>query len=167
VLRAIGPTQARVTDKMPYNFLWAGLIHLALPSATIIHVRRAPIDTALSIHQTLFNPHVAFPTGGPELVAYFRTWRRLTDHWRAVLPPERFVEVEYEALTEAPEPQIRRLIDACGLSWSDACLSPERNGRVVKTASRWQARQKIYRGAVERWRRYEPWLGDLRPLLQA
>jgi tetratricopeptide (TPR) repeat protein len=167
VLRAIGPTQARVTDKMPYNFLWAGLIHLALPSATIIHVRRAPIDTALSIHQTLFNPHVAFPTGGPELVAYFHTWRRLTDHWRAVLPPERFVEVEYEALTEAPEPQIRRLIDACGLSWSDACLSPERNGRVVKTASRWQARQKIYRGAVERWRRYEPWLGELRPLLQA
>jgi len=165
VLRAIGPQAARVTDKMPFNFLWAGLIHLALPSATIIHVRRAAIDTALSIHQTLFNPNVAFPTGGPELVAYLRTYQRLTDHWRQVLQPDRFVEVEYEALTAEPEPQIRRLLQTCGLAWDDACLHPERNTRVVKTASRWQARQKIYRGAVERWRRYEPWLGDLRPLL--
>src|SRR5262249_35076586 len=81
VLRTIGPKAARVTDKMPFNFLWAGLIHLALPRATIIHCRRAAIDTALSIHQTLFHPGLAFPTGGAKLIAYFRSYRRLTDHW--------------------------------------------------------------------------------------
>ncbi len=74
VLREIGPKAARVTDKMPFNFLWAGLIHLAFPRATIIHCRRAAIDTALSIHQTHFHPGLAFPTGGGELVAYFRSF---------------------------------------------------------------------------------------------
>jgi tetratricopeptide (TPR) repeat protein len=165
VLRAIGPKSARVTDKMPFNFLWAGLIHLAFPRATIIHCRRAAIDTGLSIHQTLFHPGLAFPTGGSKLVAYFRSYQRLTDHWRRVLPAERFIEVEYEDLTREPEPVIRRIIAGCGLPWEDACLRPERNPRAVKTPSKWQTRQPIYRDSVERWRRYEPWLGPLRALL--
>jgi tetratricopeptide (TPR) repeat protein len=165
VLRAIGPKAARATDKMPFNFLWAGLIHLAFPRATIIHCRRAAIDTALSIHQTLFHPSLAFPTGGTKLVAYFRSYQRLTDHWRRVLPADRFIEVEYEELTREPEPVIRRIIAGCGLVWDDACLRPERNPRPVKTPSKWQTRQPIYRNSVERWRRYEPWLGPLRPLL--
>ncbi|MGO9673255.1 MAG: tetratricopeptide repeat-containing sulfotransferase family protein [Methylocella sp.] len=165
VLRAVGPKAARVTDKMPFNFLWAGLIHLALPRATIIRCRRNAIDTALSIHQTLFHPGLAFPTGGVELVAYFRSYRRLTDHWRRVLPPDRLIEVDYEDLTRAPEPAIRRIIACCGLAWDDACLRPERNPRAVKTPSKWQTRQPIYRNSVERWRRYEPWLGPLRALL--
>jgi tetratricopeptide (TPR) repeat protein len=165
LLRAIGPKAVRVTDKMPFNFLWAGLIHLAFPRATIIHCRRAVIDTALSIHQTHFHPSMAFPTGGAELVAYFESYRRLTDHWRSVLPADRFIEVDYEELTRAPEPAIRRIIASCGLSWHNACLRPEQNRRAVKTPSKWQARQPIYRNSVERWRRYEPWLGPLRALL--
>jgi tetratricopeptide (TPR) repeat protein len=165
VLRAIGPKSARVTDKMPFNFLWAGLIHIAFPRATIIHCRRAAIDTGLSIHQTLFHPGLAFPTGGSKLVAYFRSYQRLTEHWRRVLPADRFIEVEYEDLTREPEPVIRRIIAGCGLPWEDACLRPERNPRAVKTPSKWQTRQPIYRDSVERWRRYEPWLGPLRALL--
>ena len=165
VLRAIAPKAARMTDKMPFNFLWAGLIHVAFPRATIIHCRRAAIDTALSIHQTHFHPSLAFPTGGAELVAYFRNYQRLMDHWRSVLPADRLIEVDYEELTRAPEPVIRRIIAACGLSWHDACLRPESNPRAVKTPSKWQTRQPIYRTSVARWRRYEPWLGPLRALV--
>jgi tetratricopeptide (TPR) repeat protein len=165
LLQAIAPKAARVTDKMPFNFLWAGLIHLAFPRATIIHCRRAAIDTALSIHQTHFHPALAFPTGGAELVAYFRGYRRVTDHWRRVLPAEQFIEIDYEELTRVPEPAIRRIIASCGLPWDDACLRPEQNPRAVKTPSKWQTRQPIYRNSVERWRRYEPWLGPLRVLL--
>ncbi len=165
VLRAIAPTAARVTDKMPFNFLWAGLIHVAFPRAIIIHCRRAAVDTALSIHQTFFHPVLAFPTGGAELVAYFRSYQRLIDHWRSVLPADRFIEVDYEDLTRAPEPVIRRIIAACGLAWHDACLQPECNPRAVKTPSKWQTRQPIYRTSVARWRRYEPWLGPLRALV--
>ena len=165
VLRTIAPRATRVTDKMPFNFLWAGLIHLALPRATLIHCRRAAVDTALSIHQTHFHPSLAFPTGGADLVAYFRSYQRVVEHWRRVLPADRFIEIDYEALTEAPEPAIRRIVAACGLPWHDACLHPERNPRSVKTPSKWQTRQPIYRHSVARWRRYEPWLGPLRALL--
>jgi tetratricopeptide (TPR) repeat protein len=161
VLRAIAPKAARVTDKMPFNFLWAGLIHVAFPRAIIIHCRRSAVDTALSIHQTHFHPGFAFPTGGKDLVTYFHNYQRLIDHWKRVLPADRFIEVDYEELTNAPEPVIRRMIAACGLPWDNACLRPESNPRAVKTPSKWQTRQPIYRTSVARWRRYEPWLGPL------
>jgi tetratricopeptide (TPR) repeat protein len=166
LLRAIAPKAARVTDKMPFNFLWAALIHLAFPRGIIIHCRRAAVDTALSIHQTYFTPSLAFPTGGVELVAYFRDYQRLVDHWRKVLPADRFLEVDYEELTHEPEPVTRQIIAACGLAWNDACLRPESNPRAVRTPSKWQTRQPIYRTSVARWRRYEPWLGPLRALVQ-
>jgi len=165
VLRAIAPKAARVTDKMPFNFLWTGLIHLAFPRATVIHCRRTAVDTALSIHQTHFHPSLAFPTGGAELVEYFRSYQRLIDHWRRVLPTDRFIEVDYEELTSVPEPVIRRIIAACGLAWHHSCLRPECNPRAVKTPSKWQTRQPIYRTSVARWRRYEPSLGPLRALV--
>ena len=166
LLREISPTAARVTDKMPFNFLWAGLIHVAFPRAIIIHCRRVAVDTALSIHQTHFHPSLAFPTGGPELVSYFRSYQRLIEHWRSVLPPNRFIEVDYEDLTRTPVPVIRRIVAACGVRWHDACLHPESNSRAVKTPSKWQTRQPIYRSSVARWRRYEPWLGPLRALVK-
>jgi hypothetical protein len=82
-----------------------------------------------------------------------------------VLPADRFIEVNYEDLTRAPEAVIRRIIAACGLSWNESCLHPESNPRAVKTPSKWQTRQPIYRTSVERWRRYEPWMGPLRALV--
>jgi Flp pilus assembly protein TadD len=164
-IRPFAPGAARITDKMPFNFIWAGLIHLVFPHAAIIHCRRSPIDTALSIHQTHFSARLDFPTGGEDLVSYYRVYERLMAHWRRVLPADRFLEVDYETLTARPEPIIRRIVACCGLPWDEACLYPERNERVVRTASKWQARQPIYRTAVERWRRYEPFLGPLRDLL--
>ncbi len=165
VLRGIAPKAKRVTDKMPFNFIWAGLIHLTFPRAILIHCRRTVVDTALSVHQTHFHPSLAFPTGGAELVAYFRSYERLIEHWRSVLPADRFIEVDYDKLTGAPEPAIREMIAGCGLEWHDACLHPESNRRAVKTPSKWQTRQPIYRTSVDRWRRYEPWLGPLGALI--
>ena len=107
MLRSAGKGAGRVTDKMPLNFQWAGLVHMALPRATLIHCRRNLVDTALSIHQTHFNPRMWFPTGGAALVGYIRAYERLCAHWRAVLPPQRFIEVDYEALVARPEPVIR------------------------------------------------------------
>lgn len=163
-LRALAPQALRVADKMPLNVLWAGLIHLSAPRATLIFCRRSLIDTALSIHRTYFNPRTAFPTGGPALVTLCRAVERLRAHWRAVLPSDRFVEVEYEQLVLHPEREIRRVIDACRLPWEDACLRPELNPRTIKTPSKWQARQPVNRSAVDSWRRYAPWLNELATL---
>ena len=165
LLKSVAPRLTRrVTDKMPLNFQWAGLIHLALPRATLVHCRRSPIDTALSIHQTHFNPRLLFPTGGAALVGFIRAYQRLCAHWRRVLPPDRFIEIDYEKLVNEPQPTIRRILDAAGLEWDESCLFPERNARAVKTPSKWQARQPIYRHAIGRWYSYENFLGPLASL---
>jgi tetratricopeptide (TPR) repeat protein len=163
-LRSLGPGAKRVTDKALANFMLLGFIHRVFPNATLIHCRRNPIDTAFSIFTTNFERHFAYASNRSDLVFFTRQHQRLIAHWREVLPADRFVEVDYEALIADPETHARRLIAACGLEWNDACLEPHRNPRAIKTASLWQARQPIYRTSVERWRRYEPWLGELREL---
>ena len=167
LLRQIGPQALRVTDKAPFNFEFLGQLRLVLPNARIIHCRRRPIDTGLSIFFMNFPDHQRYAWDQGDIVFQYRQYERLMDHWRRVLAPERFTEVQYETLIADREAETRRLIAFCGLDWDDACLSPERNERKVQTSSLWQARQPVYKTSVERWRRYEPLLGELRGLLPA
>lgn len=167
VLRGIAPAAARVTDKQPFNLFWLGSIHMAFPRARIIHCRRNPIDTCLSIYCNHFAGVWDFAADFGDLAFFYPEYLRLMAHWRAVLPADRLLDVDYEALTADPETVTRRLIAFCGLDWNDVCLRPEQNRRAVKTASLWQARQPVYRDSVERWRNYEPWIGELQTLLPA
>ncbi len=161
-LDGIDPKAARVTDKDTFNFIWIGIIRRALPRARIIHVRRNPIDNAVSLYTTYFVNRRLFFVGNREnLALYCENYLRLMDHWRAVLPPERFMEIDYEALVRDRENETRRLVEFCGLPWDEACLYPEKNTRAIDTASLWQARQPVYTSSLERWRNYAPWLGAL------
>jgi tetratricopeptide (TPR) repeat protein len=167
LLRTVSAEALRVTDKMPLNLLLVGAIHALFPNARIFHCRRHPVDTCISIYSLYFATQMDFASSKENLAFYYRQCERLVDHWRQVLPADRFFEVEYEALTANPEPLARQMIAFCGLDWDEACLRPEDNERTVNTASVWQVRQPIYRSSTERWRRYEPWLGALRELLPA
>jgi len=86
-------------------------------------------------------------------------------HWHTLLPRDRLIDVQYESLVTDRNIETRRIIGGVGLAWADACLNPERNQRIVRTATVWQARQPVYTGSLERWRRYENWLGELRDLV--
>ncbi len=149
---------------MPVNFLVLGLIHLALPRARIIHCRRNPLDTCLSIYSTPMGNPVDFAHERANLVFYYEQYLKLMAHWRQVIPPEGLLEIDYESLVTDPAPVTRALIDFCGVEWDEACLLPERNRHVIVTPSVWQARQPVYRSAVGRWKRYEPWLGVFKKL---
>jgi hypothetical protein len=164
VLKAIDPDAQRVTDKMPNNFMALGLIHRVLPNARIVCLRRNAIDNCLSIYMTDFRHPIPFVNDRDDLVFLYRQFERLMSHWRQVIPRDRLIEVQYEELLANRETETRRLIDFCGLEWDDACLHPEQNRRTVKTASVWQVRQGVYTSSLERWRRYEPWLGSLNQL---
>jgi hypothetical protein len=159
--RALAPSAARVTDKLPGNFLHAGAIHLALPKARIIHSRRDPADTCLSCFTKLFRSEQAYTYDLGELGRYFRAYARLMAHWRAVLPPSVFLEVDYERLVADPETQTRRLLAHCGLTWDPACLAFHQTQRDVRTASAVQVRRPIYHGSIGRWRRYGARLSPL------
>ncbi len=165
LLDRLAPGAMRVIDKNPYNFFCLGFFHIAFPGARVVHCRRHPIDTCLSIVSTHLNPRSDVPFDFNDLAFYYRQYQRLMEHWRATLPPERLFEVDYEAVVADPETQSRALVAALGLDWDEACLRPEDNQRVVRTSSAWQVRQPIYKASLERWRRYEPWLGPLHDLL--
>ena len=154
------PTQ-RITDKLPANFRYAGLIHLALPNARIIHTCRDAVDTCLSCFSILFASQ-EFTYDLRELGRYYRAYAGLMDHWHAVLPPGLILDVRYEELVSGLESQARRIIGYCGLEWDDACLDFHEAQRPVKTASAVQVRQPVYQSSVGRWR---PSDVALRPLL--
>lgn len=164
-LNAVSTRSSRVTDKNPFNFAWLGLIRIALPNAFIVHCRRDPVDTCLSCYMTPFSSGNDFAASRADLVFFYREYERLMAHWRRVIPPRRFLDLDDEELVTEPEAVTRRLIAFCELPWHPDCLAPEHNRRPINTASVMQARRPVYTGSVARWRRYEPWLGELRQLL--
>jgi len=166
-LRQVCGDAARIVDKMPGNFQWLGLIHSACPGAHIVHTRRHPVDTCLSIFFQNFGASHTYGTDLGDLAFYYREYTRLMDHWRSVLPANRFLEISYEDLVADPERRSRQVMDIIGLEWDERCLDFHRTERSVITASHWQVRQKIYRTSMARWRNYEPFLGPLRELLEA
>jgi len=162
-VRNLAPEARRITDKMPANFRWAGLIHLALPGARLIHSRRDPIDTCLSCFEREFaKNNQNFTYDLAELGRYYRAYDDLMAHWHDALPPGAILDVQYEELVADFEPQARRIVAFCGLEWDERCLAFHRTERPIQTASAAQVREPLYRSSVGRWHSIKHLL---RPLL--
>jgi len=159
------PSALRVTDKMPANFRYAGLIHLALPNARMIHARRDPVETCLSCYTNAFSAAgLAWTCDLGELGRYCRGYLRLMEHWRTALPAGAMLEVDYEDVVDDLETQARRIVAYCGLPWDDRCLAFYTTERPVRTASAAQVRRPIYRTSLRTAGAY----GEaIRPLLDA
>jgi len=155
-----------LTDKMPLNLRFLGLIHSAFPNARILHINRDPMDTCFSIFATPFTDPPLFSYNLAHIGTVYREYARLMDHWRTVLPADRFLEVSYESLVTESENEARRIIEYLGLQWEDACLHPDQNRQAVYSPSTLQVRQPINRNAVSRWKQFEPWLGELKSALR-
>ncbi len=152
-----------ITDKMPHNFINVGLIALLFPSVKIIHTKRDPIDTCLSIYFQNFDKAHPYAFDLANIGIHYKQYERIMRHWHEVLPG-RIMDISYEDTIADPEFWSRKLIDHIGLDWDDACLAPHKLERSVKTASHWQVRQPIYKTSVQRWKNYEQFLG---PLIEA
>ena len=163
-IRPMAAGRRWVVDKMPSNFLFAGLIRIILPEARIIHSRRDPADTCLSCYTKLFAGAQAFAYDQAELGRFHRAYQRLMAHWRATMPASHFLEVDYEAVVDDLEGEARRMIAFLELSWDDACLRFHETRRQVRTASVNQVREPIYRDSKGRWRKHE---AHLQPLIAA
>ncbi len=158
-----GKSGVFVTDKMPSNFLYIGMIKVLFPEAKIIHCKRDPIDTCLSCYKTYFLGMQKFAYSLTELGEYYTLYQELMSHWHRVLPGY-LLDVQYEELVNDQETQTRRLLDFCGLPWSSSCLSFHRSERTVKTASFAQVRRPIYTGSVQHWKNFDK---KLEPLILA
>ena len=151
-------------DKMPNNFRHIGLIHLMLPNAKIIDVRREPMACCLSNLKQLFASGQEFTYSIEDIARYYKSYLELMRHWDAVLPG-RVLRVWYEDLVEDLAGNTRRILEFCGLELEAACVEFYRLERSVQTASSEQVRQPIFREGLFGWRNYEPWLGPLKDAL--
>jgi len=157
----------RFIDKLPYNFMYLGLIAKALPKARIICLRRHPLDTCLGNFRETFAENSAFHGYSFDLLdigRFYIQFDRLMSHWNSALPG-RILEVDYEALVADPEAVTRQLLAHCNLPWNDACLDFHHNTSAAATASSAQVREPLHRRAVGRWEKYRPYLGPLQQLL--
>lgn len=158
------PDAVRITDKLPSNFYFIGMIHLVLPHAKIIHAMRDPMDSCFSCYSRLFNENnLAFSYDLETLGRYYGRYIDLMRHWHAVLPPGTILDMRYEEMVADTEGQARRLLEYLGLPWDEKCLDFHKNKRPVKTASAAQVRKPIYKTSLARW---EPFREHLAPLLE-
>ena len=164
LLQQLAPDTVRVIDKYPTNFLSLGLIQAALPGARIIHMQRDPLDTCLSIYFQHFEAANTYANDLEDLGHYYGEYRRLMQHWRAVLPPATLLEVPYEGLVQDLSGWTQRLLEWLGLPWDARCLDFHLTARSVVTASKQQVRQRIHASSVRRWRHYEKFIEPLLPL---
>jgi tetratricopeptide (TPR) repeat protein len=161
LLQQLSDDALRVVDKMPTNFAFLGLIHAALPGARIIHMRRNPIDTCLSIYFQDFEAAVSYANDLEDLAHYYTEYLRIMKHWRSILPEDAILDVSYERLVDDQEEWSRKMLEFIGLPWDPRCLDFHETRRAVITASKWQVRQKITGASVLRWRNYEKFLEPL------
>ncbi|MGA7673826.1 MAG: sulfotransferase [Rhizomicrobium sp.] len=165
-IAALAPGAKRITDKMPGNFRFAGLIHLALPGARILHVRRNAMDTCFSCYFTLFKGSLNFTYNLTELGTIYMAYEALMAHWRTVLPESTILDIQYEDLVSDFEPQVRRMLNFCNLPWDERCLKFYESANPVRTASLHEVRRPLFKSSIGRWRPYAAWLGPLRETLE-
>jgi tetratricopeptide (TPR) repeat protein len=151
-------------DKMPNNFRHIGLIHLILPNAKIIDARREPMACCFSNFKQLFASGQEFTYSIEDIARYYRTYLELMRHWTVVLPG-RILRIDHEDIVDDLEPNVRKLLDFCGLEFESACLDFHKTERSVRTASSEQVRQPIFRDGLDQWKNFEPWLAPLRDAL--
>lgn len=160
VLRTCDGNAVRITDKMPDNIFWLGLIACLFPGARVIFCRRDPRDICLSCYFQSFGAGLSWSNDLEDCAFRAQEVDRLWRHWQGMLPL-RMLELRYETLVGDLEGQSRRLIDFVGLPWDPACLAFHQTARQVMTASLWQVRQPLYASSVGRWRHYRSHLGSL------
>jgi len=152
--------EGRFTDKMPLNYLYCGLIRRALPNAKIVHLTRHPMAAGYAMYKTLFKDGYPFSYDLDEIAQYYIAYRKLMDHWSAVMPGAVY-SLNYENLVADQIDETRKLLEFCGLDWEDACAEFHRNPSATTTASASQVRRPIYDSSVAQWRHYTAQLAPL------
>jgi len=164
--RPAGERAAHFIDKLPLNFLYAGLIHLALPKAKIVLLERDPMDTCYAVYKSMFEGIYPFSYDLLELANYFIAYKKLVDHWQDVMPGVMHV-VSYEDLASDPEPVIEDLLQYCGLSFEEACRKFFQNPEASTTASADAVRRDFYTSSIGKWRNYEDQLKPVADVLES
>ncbi|MES2404053.1 MAG: sulfotransferase [Pseudomonadota bacterium] len=158
--------RAFYVDKQPANWMIAGLIHLALPEARILHLQRDPIDVCFSNYRAMFGESYTWSYDCNTMAEHYRDYCRLMGHWRDTCP-NAILDVRYADLISNPEAALRKVVAFCGLQWEVGCDDITRNDSPVSTLSSVQVREPVHTRALHQWRPYSVQLQLLQDALYA
>src|SRR5205823_3506901 len=120
-INALNSTATYVTNKMPQNYEFLGLIEILLPQSRVIHCSRDARDTCLSCFLTDFDIGNAFSLNLGTLASYYRDYRRLMKNWKEVLTLP-VLDVQYEEVVGDLPGQTRRMLEFLELPWDERCV---------------------------------------------
>lgn len=154
-----------ITDKMPLNFRWIGIIKSMFPDAKIIHCTRPPIETCMSIYASLFGSKGnQYAYDLEELGYYYVQYAQLMDHWHTVLGND-ILHFDLDALKSDQEGESRKLLAFCDLSWEAQCLEFNKTARSVKTLSAGRVHKPLDRTPDKRTAHFRTNLKPLEAIL--
>lgn len=160
-INRLSPNKPFFVDKMPTNFIWIGLISLLFPDAKIINVRREPMAVIWSNFKHYFSgSELGFSNDFGDILDFYKSYIELIEFWKRNIN-QKIYDLDYEKLTERPAREIRLLLDFCNLPWEENCMQSHKTDRLIKTASRNQVRQPIYKGSSNEWKKYRKYMGNL------
>ena len=150
-----------VTDKMPQNFLFLGLIAAAFPESKIIHVKRDPAAVCWANYKQYFtSKSLSYCYDLNDIIKYHSLYLNLMEFWEKKLI-DRIYNLDYELLTINQEDETKKLIKYLGLNWDVRCLFPQNNKRRIVTASNTQVREKVYKDSSQKWKKFKPFLNGI------
>jgi len=161
VLESFAQGTKFVTDKLPVNFKWIGLIKILYPKAKIIHLIRNPMDTCLSNYRNYFiATGNAYAYNQKELANFYIDYRNIMEFWHTKFPNQIYV-CDYDLLTLNQETETHSLLRYCKLNWESRVMKFEKNTTAVKTASVAQVREGLYQTSIGGWKNYKEFLDPL------
>ncbi|WP_171207812.1 MULTISPECIES: sulfotransferase [unclassified Ruegeria] len=150
-------------DKMPHNYQQVGFLLAAFPNARVINMLRDPRDVGLSKWIRRFPaPGMRYASNLEAIAHSANLYRKYMAHWQKGFG-DRILTVPYEDLVSDPETLSRKVTDFCGIPWHEKMVQPEKNTKLVKTASIDQVRNKISTKSIGGWRAVED---HIRPMLE-
>ena len=154
-----------LTNKLPQNFLYLGIIKLIFPKSKIIHCTRDPLDNCISLYKNYFVGHQGYAYDLEELGAYYNLYKKLMKHWHKLFP-DGFFEIHYDNLVKDQKDQTLQLLKFCQLDWEENCLAFHKTKRIVNTASSVQIRKPIYKDSLEIAKKYKDLILPLANILK-
>jgi tetratricopeptide (TPR) repeat protein len=160
-MKGYAPQAKMVANKTPANFLRIGQIRKVFPDASIVHCQRHPLATCLSIYTTPFANPMRFADDLQDLADYYRGYEKIMAAFAVTDRDGQIFDLSYEDLVSDPETVAPRLLAHCGLDWQTECLEFYRSRQAAKTASLMQVRRPINSESIDKWQRFEPFIGPL------
>ena len=141
-------------DKSLENFFNIDVIIKIFPNARFLHTFRDPVDSIISIYQSML-PDLSWTHSIEDILDYIDKYKKVINYFKTKYP-EKIMDIDLKKFTHNAEETGEKIYKFCKLKWSKRYLEfYKRKDLYSKTISFNQIRQKI---SIYDIKKYEPYI---------